>query len=313
MAPTDSPPWSAPPRRVASAAVALAAALLASSEAAAQGAPPAAPPRRDSPGEVVAWDPAWPKFRTAEYVATGLMLAGAFGSLAIPVSETRWTKVDDLDATLRDTFRAGGVTERAAARDASDLLLTLMINQLTIDTLIVTWWGHGRGSVAWQMIAMDAEALAFTTFVNGMVAGLASRERPYRDDCVGPEETQSRDCRESKRYRSFFSGHTSTAFTIAGLTCQHHAHLPLYGGGAPEALTCATSFLAAATVGSMRVVSDQHFATDVLVGAALGTFSGLGLPYFLHYGAGSRAAPEPGGVSIGVAPAPFGGYLTGAF
>jgi membrane-associated phospholipid phosphatase len=201
------------------------------------------------------------------------------------------------------------------ARDASDLLLTLMTNHLAVDALLVTWWGHGRGSVAWEIAMIDVEALSLNAALNGVVAGLTSRERPYRAGCDGPEQQQDLDCRGSKRYRSFFSGHSSTAFTAAGLVCSHHAHLPLYGGGAPDALACAASLGTAAAVATLRVVADQHFATDALTGAAVGALTGLGLPWLLHYrgGAPASGAPRGDGVSLRLMPAPLGGYLVGRF
>ena len=266
----------------------------------------------------IEWDPRWPRFRNAEYIAAGAFAAVAFASLAIPPSEDQWTEIKGFDRAARDVLRIRSDHARSMARDASDLLLGLMINHLSLDVVIVTWWGHDRGSVAWQLAMMDAEALAVNAALNGLVAGFTSRERPYRDECTGPEERQSRDCRSSKRYRSFFSGHSSTSFTMAGLTCSHHAHLPLYGGGAPDALACAASFAAAATVSTLRVVSDQHFASDALTGASVGSLIGLGLPWLLHYRGGAAppdaaAAARPSGVSLRVVPAGLGGALIGTF
>ena len=277
-----------------------------------------APAAHEATFSPVTWDPRWPRFRTEEFIATGAMAAVAFGSLAIPVTEDRWTTVNGFDAGVRDALRLSGYERREAAKDASDVGLTLLINQLLIDNAVVVWWGHGRSEEALQLTLMDIEALAFTSAVNGIIAGFASRQRPYRETCIGPEELQSQDCTSSKRYRSYFSGHTSTSFTIAGLVCMHHAHLPIYGGGAPDAIACGASFIAAAAVGTMRVISDQHFASDVLTGAAFGTLSGIGLPWLLHYRGGatpptSRGRAGSGGVSVRLAPAPTGAYLMGAF
>ncbi|WP_437288517.1 phosphatase PAP2 family protein [Sorangium sp. So ce406] len=306
--------------RLASGAVA-AAALLGAPAARAE-APLAPTPRSAAAATApetarpeLAWDPRWPRFRASEYVATGLLAATAFATLAIPPAEGRWTAVNGFDGAARDALRIRSDRQREMARDASDLLLTLMTNQLAADALLVAWWGHGRGSVAWEIALIDIEALALNAAVNGLVAGLTSRERPYRAVCVGPEEEQDRDCRGSKRYRSFFSGHSSTAFTAAGLMCSHHAHLPLYGGGAPDALACVASLGAATAVATLRVVSDQHFATDALTGAAVGTLTGLGLPWLLHYrgGASASTSTRADAVSISFVPAPLGGYLMGRF
>jgi membrane-associated phospholipid phosphatase len=269
----------------------------------------------------IEWRDEWPRFRTSEYVATAIFGAISFAALALPPEETRWRGINALDAAGRSALRLEGQANRDIARDASDLLLTVMTNQVLFDTFIVTWWWRGKASVAWQMGLINIEAIALNGAINGLIVAVASRERPYRAGCVGPEETQTRDCRGNKRYRSFFSGHTSTSFTSAGLMCAHHANLPLYGGGAAEAwAVCLGGFATAATVGLMRIMSDQHFVTDVLTGAAIGTAAGLGVPLLLHYRGGKSAEKgegarpsKAGPISIRFAPTALGGYILGEF
>lgn len=264
------------------------------------------------------WDETWPKFRTLEYVVTGVMGVTVFAAIAIPPDPTRWRDVTSFDSEARNIFRAGTAGGRHTANDASDLILAVMVNQLVVDAALVAWWGHDRPSVAAQMILIDLETVAITGGIQALVSGLSSRWRPFRETCTGPVEQQSRDCRDTKQYRSFFSGHTSGAFAVAGLMCMHHAYLPLYGGGTREKLTCAGAYAAAATVGMLRVVADQHFMSDVLTGAAIGTITGLSLPWLLHYrgGApalGSSGQPGKSAVSFRIAPTPLGVWATGEF
>jgi membrane-associated phospholipid phosphatase len=87
---------------------------------------------------------------------------------------------------------------------------------------------------------------------------------------------------------SFLSGHTTIAFAGAGLMCAHHMHLPLYGSVVADALACATGLAAATTAGALRVMSDNHYTTDVLLGAGVGLFGGYVWPMMWHYGHGSR-------------------------
>jgi hypothetical protein len=281
---------------------------------------PGIPPTAFNPkANKVKWDESWPKFRTAELVVTGVAGVAVFGALAIPPQPDTWRQKNDFDEGARDLFRAPTEAGRHAANDVSDVMLALMVNQLVVDATLVAWWGHDRPSVAYQMVLMDLEALALSGGIQAIVSGAVSRWRPFGRTCVGPEDEQSRDCRTNKQYRSFFSGHTSGAFTVAGLMCMHHAYLPIYGGGIREKLTCAASFAAAATVGMLRMGADMHFASDVLVGAAIGTMSGLGVPYFLHYRGGapmdaaSLARPEKGGVSFRITPTPMGLTASGEF
>jgi PAP2 superfamily len=265
----------------------------------------------------VRWNPHWPKFRPWEYVVTGVMGVTLFAALAIPPAPDRWRDVPSFDAEARNIFRLDSPAARNTIRDGSDLLLALMINHLVVDAALVAWWGHDRSSVAEQMVLIDLETMAVAGGIQAIVSGVASRWRPYRDTCVGPEETQTVDCRDNKEFRSYFSGHTTGAFAAAGLTCMHHAYLPLYGGGTREALTCAGAFLAASAAGLFRVMADQHFMTDVLTGAAVGTLTGLGVPWLFHYRGG--ALPETGRskkggqVSFRVIPTPMGLVGSGEF
>lgn len=266
----------------------------------------------------VRWDERWPKAGAPEMVATGAAAVLVFASRAIPPQPANWRDVSPFDAATRDVVRLPTAGARNTADDASDLILTLMVNQLIVDATLVAWWGHDRPSVGYQMALIDLEALALTGGLQALVSALVSRWRPFRDTCVGPRESQTRDCQENKQYTSFWSGHTSGAFTAAGLMCMHHAYLPLYGGGAAEPLTCATAVAAAATVGYLRMAADQHFLTDVLVGAAVGTMSGLGVPWLLHYRGGAQAdargtARSGSPISVHVAPGPLGLAVFGEF
>ena len=65
----------------------------------------------------------------------------------------------------------------------------------------------------------------------------------YDVDCANPDQHNV----------SFTSGHTLMSFAGAGLTCVHHMHLPLYGGGLPDSLACAAAIGLAHAEGFLRV------------------------------------------------------------
>ena len=263
--------------------------------------------------EKVVWDPRWRKFQLADWIFTGVSLASTVGGLLIPSNAERWRTRNDFDVAVRNALRLDGFDARFVARDASDITLMLSLNQLLVDTLVVTWWGHDADTVAWEMALMNTETIAFNAGLNMLVSGLASRERPYAAECVGEAQEERRDCRGAKLLQSFYSGHTSTTFAVASATCMHHAMLPLYGGGVADVVPCLTSIALAGATGTLRIVADQHWASDVLVGAAMGTFSGIAVPYFLHYAWGPPEAPEPDAISLRVVPLPTGATLMGVF
>ncbi|MEO8876476.1 MAG: phosphatase PAP2 family protein, partial [Polyangiaceae bacterium] len=119
---------------------------------------------------------------------------------------------------------------------------------------------------------------------------------------------------------SFYSGHAAATMTMAGATCVHHQHLPLYGGGFPDLLPCLVMLGMSGATGIGRIVADRHYASDVVVGWGFGFASGYVLPSILHYGFKSdRPVGAVVGKSFGVVPIPqaypggaglsFGGYF----
>jgi membrane-associated phospholipid phosphatase len=63
-----------------------------------------------------------------------------------------------------------------------------------------------------------------------------------------------------------------------------HAHLPLWGDAGADGFACAAAMATATITSVLRLLSDRHHATDVLLGALIGLSTGLLLPYLLHYG-----------------------------
>ncbi|NUP06928.1 MAG: phosphatase PAP2 family protein [Polyangiaceae bacterium] len=259
----------------------------------------------------------WPKFG---YAHLGLMLgqgALAVGSQAIPGMEN-WRGTNGFDEAARNALRLTDFDDSLVARDVSDIGLVLLINQRLVDTLFVTWWYHDKGSTALQMALIDAQTVSFSAGLNSLVAGLVGRERPYaRSICSEGDTAKSSDCLGSNRFRSFFSGHATAAFTLAALTCTHHINVPIYGGGPVEAIPCAGTMLTASAVALLRVASDQHYLSDVLVGAVFGTASGFAMPYLFHY-AHSPDAPNAalralGVTTMSIGPSPGGIQMAGEF
>jgi membrane-associated phospholipid phosphatase len=192
---------------------------------------------------------------------------------------------------VRDALRLPSLRARYVARDTSDVLLSLMTTwPFFVDTAITAWWYRESPDVAYEMAVIDAEALAITAALQGATNTIAGRERPYGRDCGGALPNEVNDCANPVRYRSFFSGHSSLTFTAAGLICSHHLHLDLLGDPA-DVVSCVSGYVLAGATATLRVVSDVHYATDVLTGAAIGTAIGLAVPA-LHYHRRSRSPVE---------------------
>src|SRR6187402_3251735 len=153
---------------------------------------------------------------------------------------------------------------------------------LMADALTAAWWYRGSREAAEQMALIDLEAFAISGALQGVTNTLVSRERPFGRNCGSDElPSSSIDCANSVHYRSFFSGHSSFAFTGAALICAHHLKTDLLGGPW-DGISCAGGYAVAATTATFRVVADVHYATDILTGAILGTIVGYSVPLW-HY------------------------------
>jgi membrane-associated phospholipid phosphatase len=249
-------------------------------------------PARAEP-ERVAWHQEWPRFRATEALATGVLGVQAVTALLLyPVPEHNWVGGILFDDAARDGLRLREHDARESARAVSEpLYYTLALYPFVVDTALVAWGIHGSGDVALEMLAMNAESYALTGALV-LTAQKLGRQRPAGLGCrVDPD--YSPKCRDDQALgESFFSGHTAVAFTSAGLGCAHHGHLPLYGGGAADVAACVVGLTGASVEGVLRIMTDDHYASDVLLGAFVGLVSGYVLPSWLHYGFGSGAPKE---------------------
>lgn len=69
---------------------------------------------------------------------------------------------------------------------------------------------------------------------------------------------------------SFMSGHTTEAFTLAGVITEHY----------PALWVKVTAYALAGTVGYARLNNNRHWTSDVLVGAVVGTYVGKTVVHF---------------------------------
>ena len=129
----------------------------------------------------------------------------------------------------------------------------------------------------WTTIAgMYAETMLFAYGFKELAKAVFDRPRPYMYfDDFPIEEVQKGDWNSS-----FFSGHTTLSFAAATFTtyvfCKYK----------PESKwkipVIATSYTLAAATAAMRILSGNHFLTDVAIGAVVGSITGLLIPFW-HY------------------------------
>lgn len=130
----------------------------------------------------------------------------------------------------------------------------------------------------WGTIAvMYAESVLLSNGLKNIAKATITRARPYRYFDSAPEA----DDQDS----SFFSGHTTLAFT--GATFTSYVFSAYFPDSPWKIPVIAASYALATATAASRIASGSHFLSDVLVGAAVGSLSGFLVP-FLH-----RTFPQP--------------------
>ena len=148
------------------------------------------------------------------------------------------------------------------------------------------------------------EALLVGQAIGSLTKGVLGRARPYMvADSNAHDFEFLRGFRKGNDYSSLPSGHTIAAFAAASaVTAETSRWWPqsglyvgtvMYGGAAMVALE--------------RLYNDKHWASDVVLGAAIGTFSGLKVVKFNHEHPRNRV--DRIFLSASVIPSPNGAML----
>lgn len=149
--------------------------------------------------------------------------------------------------------------------------------------LIVSSAAYVVGKVAHKRTLADVglhstESIVLGTAITGFVKEVAGRGRPFLSNGTDPKDFKFGGGFSTDDRRSFPSGHTTAAFAAASaLTSEVKRWYPnttwivgpvFYGG--------------ATVVGLSRMYHNKHWASDVALGAAVGTFSGIKVVRYSH-------------------------------
>ena len=225
---------------------------------------------------------------TTDVAVTAAAAGGALALVALksqlaPVT-CRWCTPPGLDA---DVTRSLAWSDTGAASTASDLLLVAEGAGVLGYTLLDGYRRDGA-ELAFANVLLVSEATSIALLVDQGVKYAVGRSRPYVWLAHGGD---SRDGN-----LSFFSGHTTFAFAAASSS----ATLLLSQHAPGAEVASALAFGGAAVIGYLRIAAEQHYLTDVLAGAAVGTAVGWAVPHFFHPAreGGLQMRPAPGGVAI---------------
>ena len=254
----------------------------------------------------------------ADAVITGLGIGGAMvplifsGSLA--PSACRWcdgpagAPVNAVDGWFHE-----GLTARGLSRSTADTLASVLAyGVMPAAALGATWFAtgpHATPGAGLRNAIIVVESVAVAETLTGTSKLAAARQRPYvhYQHLATPGGSASDlPSLSSEANLSFPSGHTSLA-AAAGTSAAMLATLE--ESPAAPWLWGATAGTTIAT-GTLRVISESHYFTDVLAGAAIGAGCGVLFP-LLH----RRGSPLGGGTVPAAAPTSGGAtfLLTGTF
>lgn len=136
--------------------------------------------------------------------------------------------------------------------------------------------GNFSNSNLLEAAVMLGEAALFTNGIKDWIKLSVQRERPYMYF-----DERDKDGLENNDFEySFLSGHTANAFM--GATFTTYVFCNYFPDSKLKWPVIATSYLLASGTGVLRMSSGNHFFTDVLAGAAMGSACGFLVPFVHH-------------------------------
>jgi membrane-associated phospholipid phosphatase len=237
-----------------------------------------------------------PRLTFAAAISLGVGMALSFGSAPPPA---RWAG-NPFDDAVRDGLRLNDLDGRQALGLASDVLVIGMVAYTTfVDGLAIPLSQHGPDA-AWASTAAFVLVIGLTLTLEDLVKNVVARSRPIEAGCEAlPVPTR---CVTLSPGMSFYSGHAALAFASAGFSCAVHVGQSLFRDVGTDGTSCGASLLAATAIGLFRLLADQHYFTDVLVGAVVGFATGYLVPVLFLPAQRSTAATASTAPTVAVLP-----------
>ncbi|MEO8874525.1 MAG: hypothetical protein ABI461_02975, partial [Polyangiaceae bacterium] len=214
----------------------------------------------------VEWSKDWPRVRLVEVInVVGLTLASYLISAEwTPPSQSRWSGPILFDKAVRSVLKGQTLSAQSSAADMADYFYKFgTLAPYVVDVYAVALGVHQNADVALQMLLINIQSLGLSGVVTLASERVVARARPYVPDCGAGGMVRDatgklllNTCDHVGDDASFYSGHAAATMTMAGTTCVHHQHLPLYGGGFPDLLPCLVMLGMSGATGIGRIVAD---------------------------------------------------------
>lgn len=217
--------------------------------------------------------------RESEPFVTGRDAAVAGVALAASVLLSRW------DRDVYRAFRDSSVQEHGVLRRSVKGFNYLQETYLTVGGLAA----YGIGRITKQRAVADigfhvAEAVFVASAASQLVRGPLGRARPTTNDGEDQYDFEPFKGFREFEYRAFPSIHSSSGFAAATVVAREVAHRwPRQKGWVGP-----VAYALAATPGLSRMYLGQHWASDVVMGAAIGVIAGQRVTTYNHRNPNNR-------------------------
>jgi membrane-associated phospholipid phosphatase len=213
-------------------------------------------------------------WQTGDTVVAGTTLAAlaamqAFDHAPEALADSRWSDCDGgrdalngLDRRIAEAL--GGGRWRRSASVTSNMTLW------SVGGLALGLGGGAQPDEGGRDLAVISGAFVVNAALHDVVRRLFDRPRPCAHFC----RLHGRGDPSAHARSSFYSGHTSAAFTLAVAA----GMLGHYHGYRNEGWVWASGLTLATATGALRIVADEHYFTDVAAGAAAGALVGYLMP-----------------------------------
>jgi membrane-associated phospholipid phosphatase len=198
----------------------------------------------------------------------------------------RWCAVNPLDAAVRDALVWSPA--RIGAADTAGSVVAFGVVPASAAALVLGAAAHdGRLAQAPADVLVITEAGVLAMDLDQAVKFAVGRQRPFVHFHTGTGVPADDNL-------SFFSGHTTAAFSIATAS----GTVASMRGYRFAPWVWAQGMAIAVATGYLRIAADKHYFTDVLTGALVGSAVGFAVPYAWHR-PGVAAPPVVVGASAG--------------
>ena len=204
-----------------------------------------------------------------------------------------------LDRPLADRFAEPAIANNRTYQDVTDQLTK--IHERSLFFASVATYAVGRVT-RWPAAAdiglHSAEAIAIGTAIGSILKPTIGRARPYAVNGDEPFDFRFGKGYTDGRFRAFPSLHEIGSFASAAVLTEE---VGLRAPGA-KPYVAVMAYGVAGLVGIGRMYSEQHWASDVVLGSALGAFIGRRVVHYAH----SRSRSRLDRWLLGAAPAADG-------